>query len=793
MRRMKKYRILIILMLLALCIPVSGSYAQVLSTMQNNFIASQKENLREKIFMHINKSFYVAGEILWFKIYCTDGSTNKPLNLSKIAYVELVDENHNAVVQSMVELNNGTGNGSLYLPFSLNNGHYVIRSYTSWMKNFDSGYFFEGRIDIANPRKLAAEAKLTPLEYDVHFFPEGGHLVQSLSNKMAFKITGSDGKGVACTGAIITNQGDTVVKFSTLKFGIGSFTVKPNANETYKAVIKISDQTLTRDLPQIYQSGYVMKVMDDNNKLNVSIQNSDSLSIQPAYILVHNNYAIEQADEIHLAKGLGNISIEKSKLNEGISYITLFDEQRKPLCERLVFKRPARKLLIRAQADKQSYNTRKKITLALSASNEINAFTAANLSVSVFRADDLQNKSPDHINGYLWLRADLKGRIESPDYYLDNNDKEANEALDNLLISQGWTQFDWNSVSAGSAFKIKFLPEYTGPIVTGHVTNATSNERVAGITAYLTINGSPQQFHIAQSDSTGRILFNTQNFYGLHEMVAQTNTKTDSSYHIDIQSPFAERDTTIRFKTLIFSQDIKKTLAENSLNMQVQNIFATEQIKQFDKPVTDSSWFYGKPTKTYKLDDYTRFTTMEEVLREYVGSITVAKHQGKFIIHAYNGEQLLGEPLILLDGIPVFDADKLFKWDPLRIKALDVVTQNYIYGPTLFSGITSFTTYKGDGSNIELDSHAIILDYEGLQQQRKFYAPVYDSEEQISSTLPDFRTALYWNPKVNTDSGEKTSLTFYTSDKIGQYIGIIEGNTADGRCGSGVFTFEVKK
>ena len=122
-----------------------------------------------------------------------------------------------------------------------------------------------------------------------------------------------------------------------------------------------------------------------------------------------------------------------------------------------------------------------------------------------------------------------------------------------------------------------------------------------------------------------------------------------------------------------------------------------------------------------------------------------------------------------------------------------MVAQNYIYGPAIFNGIMNFTTYKGDGSNIELDPHAVVLDYEGLQQQRKFYSPVYDSEEQINSTIPDFRTALYWNPSVNTDTHGKSDLSFYTSDKPGQYIGIIEGITADGKTGTSTFSFHVKK
>jgi len=77
--------------------------------------------------------------------------------------------------------------------------------------------------------------------------------------------------------------------------------------------------------------------------------------------------------------------------------------------------------------------------------------------------------------------------------------------------------------------------------------------------------------------------------------------------------------------------------------------------------------------------------------------------------------------------------------------------------------------------------------------ERKFYAPVYDTEQQISSSIPDFRTALYWNPEVNTDENGQCILNFYTGDKPGKYIGIIEGIAANGSSGSGSFYFEVKK
>src|SRR6201999_3804496 len=119
MKRNYKSVILFIACLM-LCI---SSESQVLTGLQSNFINFQKINLQEKIYVHTDKNFYLTGEILWFKIYNTDGSTNKLIDLSKIAYVEILDNKHNAVLQAKIALNQGTGTGSFYIPFSITNGN----------------------------------------------------------------------------------------------------------------------------------------------------------------------------------------------------------------------------------------------------------------------------------------------------------------------------------------------------------------------------------------------------------------------------------------------------------------------------------------------------------------------------------------------------------------------------------------------------------------------------------------------------------------------------------------------
>ncbi|HEY2580327.1 MAG TPA: hypothetical protein VGI43_00885, partial [Mucilaginibacter sp.] len=189
--------------------------------------------------------------------------------------------------------------------------------------------------------------------------------------------------------------------------------------------------------------------------------------------------------------------------------------------------------------------------------------------------------------------------------------------------------------------------------------------------------------------------------------------------------------------------------------------------------------------------DYTRFVTMEEVLREYIREVNVFREQKRFHLKVVGEQEFLkGDPLVLIDGIPQFNMDKVMAVDPLSIKRLDVVPQTYYYGPSIQQGIFSFTSYKGDVGGVDIDPHAIVIDYEGMQMQRVFYSPVYQTDSQINSPVPDFRNLLFWSPSISANSN--VPLSFYTSDQEGKYIGVIQGITAKGEAASEYFTFEVK-
>ncbi|PJJ84893.1 porin family protein [Mucilaginibacter auburnensis] len=791
MKKIKIYFLPLVALIIAL---PNALKAQMLDDLKANVNNYKKQVVTEKLYVHLNKTFFLTGEILWFKVYNVEASSHVPLNLSKIAYVELLDNNNVPLLQTKVELKDGQGDGSIFLPASVTNGSYKFRAYTAWMKNFGPETFFEKPLTIVNIAQQPEKLQTTPTDFDVQFMPEGGNLVEGLNNKVAVKVTGSNGKGILYAGAIVDQNNDTVARFSPYKMGIGAFNFTPATGKTYKAIVKTNGKTVNNALPKINTSGYVFHAEDKGAAWDITVNSKNTGTNERLYLLVHNSAAVQFATEIVMAENASHYAIDKSKLADGVNQITLFNAQRQPVCERLVFKRPVQMLKINAKTDASAYEKRQKVSVDINASDEALKPQAATMSMSVYKVDSLQNIDNAGINSYLWLAADVKGFIESPEYYFDNNNHETNTALDNLLLAQGWRAFNWADATSSKKMAFQFLPEYAGEMLYGTVKDRKSGTAVPNALAYLTVPGAKARLFAARSDAQGRFFVNSGLVYGANEAVLQTNYAIDStSYKIDLASPFFDKYTNNKLSAFNITPSQKQLLADYSLSMQVLNNYQATAMRQFNSPQTDSISFYGQPAKTFVLDQFTRFTTTEEVLREFVSYIFLVKKDKKLSVKMFNQQGVLNdEPLIMVDGVPLFDNNKIFELDPLKIKRVDVQPERVFNGPAIFEGVLSFVTYKGDMNGFELNPKAILIDYEGLQLQRQFYSPVYDTADQKGSRLPDFRNALYWNPKVITQADGKTNFEYYTSDMPGKYVGVLQGISNNGRSGSAYLYFEVK-
>ncbi|MGN6397776.1 MAG: hypothetical protein ACTHMI_19545 [Mucilaginibacter sp.] len=776
----------IVLLTAIFLLPILSSNAQAIQEVQNSFNLYKQTALQEKVFVHTDKTTYLPGEIMWLKVFCVDGNDHKPLNLSKVVYAEILDNNQSPVAQAKIAMKNGIGDGSLYIPVTINNGNYKFRAYTSWMKNFSPDYYFEKTITLVNPLKSpASTGKENATANNIQFFPEGGNLVAGFASKVAFKAVDKNGLGANVSGAVIDQRNDTVAHFKSLNFGMGNFSFTPVAGNSYKAIIWINGSRQTQNLPEINSQGYVMSVKDNGAQLNVTVRGADG----NVFLFAHTRQELKAAESATISNGIVNFNINKNTLGDGISSITIFNSAKQPVCERLYFKRPAKKLFINAIADQQQYGLRKKVNIDILAKDQGNKPVLANMSMAVYRVDSLQGVDHSNIFDYLWLSSDLKGTIESPDYYFANTNAETDEAIDNLMLTQGWRRFEWKDILANKPAAFTYLPEYKGHIVTAKVINTVTNAPAPNIITYMGVPGKRVQVYASQSDSAGHVLFSTKDFYGPGELVVQTNEMIDSTYRIDIASPYSEQYSKTPIPKFEFVNGAQSALQAHSLGVQILNIYSANNIKRTYDPGADSSAFYGKPYKTYKLDDFTRFTTMEEDLREYVSEDNIVHSRGRFHIKVLNDRGFLdSDPLVILDGVPIFDINKIFAVDPLKVNKLEVTRERYFYGPSAYEGIFSFTTYKGDLGGVELNPKAVVIDYEGLQLRRQFYSPAYETDAQVKSRIPDFRNLLYWAPTVNAQG----KVSFFTSDLAGKYVGVVQGLTESGDAGSQYFTFDVK-
>jgi hypothetical protein len=270
-------------------------------------------------------------------------------------------------------------------------------------------------------------------------------------------------------------------------------------------------------------------------------------------------------------------------------------------------------------------------------------------------------------------------------------------------------------------------------------------------------------------------------------MVIQTNYMIDSTYEITIDNPFSEEYTDFEIPSFDIEEDMKQVLEKASRNMQIQNAYLKYWPPSSTISEVDSLSFY-EPDAIYYLDDYTRFPVMEEVMREYIAGVYLRHNQDGYhfrILELDRTETYKENPLILLDGIPIFDADEIIALDPLKINKIETVRKKFLKGTMIFSGIVSFSTYKSDLEGYQLNSKAVVLEYEGLQPIKKYDNPKYIDISHENARMPDYRNVLYWNPQFKTDENGEAILEFYTSDDISDYEIKVDGISSDKRFVSG--------
>lgn len=179
----------------------------------------------EKVFLHFDKPYYALGDTLWVKAYVTT-DLHIPSVLSKIVYIDFINDQHIMMAQLKLQLINGVANSYLPLPATyFKRGNYHIRAYTRWMRNFDDAYFFNKTISIGSTEanqvlpkisfKNDITDKISKVDASVVYKDQDGK--PYANKKVSWKVVTSDDDNISKGKGETDANGKLEIAFSTDK------------------------------------------------------------------------------------------------------------------------------------------------------------------------------------------------------------------------------------------------------------------------------------------------------------------------------------------------------------------------------------------------------------------------------------------------------------------------------------------------------------------------------------------------------------------------------------------------
>jgi hypothetical protein len=182
---------------------------------------------------------------------------------------------------------------------------------------------------------------------------------------------------------------------------------------------------------------------------------------------------------------------------------------------------------------------------------------------------------------------------------------------------------------------------------------------------------------------------------------------------------------------------------------------------------------------------------VEEAVREIIPSVKIRNYNGDTETRIFNvaaKKYFPYQPLYFIDGKPTYNNDLVLRMSADQVQEINVYLSSITlkqFGFLGNQGVISIRTKKGNFNMPESENQNIVA-ANGIEQSLEFNIPKLASR---STTLPDFRPVLYWNPRVTTDANGRAVFTFPTSDAATRFRIEIEGISADGLPGAGTAEF----
>ena len=812
----------------------SENFSHSSSLYANPFIEQIEHYPQEKLHVSTDKDSYIAGDTIWLRAHCADAATHRPIAASRYVYVELRDDRGSLVRRIKLLSRDSVYSG--YLPTqSLERfGDYSLTAYTLYMRNQGPDYFFKKPLTIWPYQESRRTQRNTSVrkvsDFDVSFFPEGGYLIDGYDCCVAFKALGDDGGSVEVTGVVKNDRDETVDTLRTLHGGMGCLRFTAHTGERYYAECTMAGGKTERfDLPASNNLACVLRVLQTERDFTVMVQSGRPLP-KGLRLLVHCRgnlcYFREWNDD------LPSLIFERDKLPGGVLQILLLDKAGNALSERLVFNRGEEL----ATTDVQIGGTleqRTKVTLAVTATDPDGGPAAGDFSIAVTDRAAVPAATSGSIYSTLLLTSELRGTIETPDWYFEGRDAARVAALDALLLTQGWRRYDVPAAVRGE-YATPAYPLEVGQEITGRISKSGLWNRKKKLSRYEMRMIVPSLHYVTKCavDDTGAFALNGFDFPDstlyvlrpaavrgsmpeatvkvardsfpevgtLPRVPAQEQTKpyiAQARHYIEQRGQTDMRNILIDTVYVTHHKRLESTRPEHRL---AARTWTAEQIKESGAgtileclarmpgiKVSDYSISYRGTGALFVVDGQLEEPVdMQASGFPLTGMVRSSRNVSRGAASGLGG---IARP----DGLGGFTQFTLAQQVMCLSYPLEMVSRidlidshdSALYIPWAKGAVVSITLKKGkeweDAVALMPSVDVAIASPLGYQTPAEFYAPAYATEKARRSMVPDYRTTLYWNPTVKLDDTGQATVEFYTSDAPADYDITIEGITQTGK------------
>ena len=479
----------------ALCLPLLLA-AQGFAGIRQSLRQSAVSQVQEKVWLHTDNECYFVGDTLWYKAYVVRADNLRPTNMSRILYVELLSPDGLLVErQNVIVSSRGFSCGQFVLRDSLYSGYYELRAYTRWMLNFGVGHARYSRDDtwLFYNKQMAADyyrtwdglfsrvlpvysKPETPGDYDarrmyqrprtrlpkvkkdnllVTFYPEGGHLVEGVENRVAFEAVDQHGEAQNLKGQVLFSSGRQPLDISAVHMGRGSFTVVPDGRPM-TARFSFRGRQYDFPLPKAEPDG--VSLMLNGDKAVLQCRQS---AVPPLAVAVLCRGALHHFDTLSSWSGRTVVTLPADSLPTGVNELVVFDAEGRIRASRLFFVNHHEHdaALITAPLNpRHSYQPYEQIQLPVTVSG-VSQPTVFSLSVRDANTDEPTYNDGNVLTDLL-LSSDLRGFIARPAYYFEAADDIHRAHLDLLMQVQGWRRYPWQELT-DTTRQMRYQPEQT--------------------------------------------------------------------------------------------------------------------------------------------------------------------------------------------------------------------------------------------------------------------------------------------------------------------------------------------